>query len=382
MTGNRLLIDASAGFNQGAGIGRYTREILRHSLPGLAESFDLSIWYASAGGTHPPQKQEALAAIPAELHRNIRRSLFSRRLIDRLERFSFQIPQSWLANRSDIAYSPDFTLPGERSTGGMVTVHDLAFEIIPEAYPAGLLHFLQAVVPKNIRRAERIGVVSRTTRIDVVERYNIPQDRVVVIPNAADQRFFDATPLPTDRRSELGIPDDYLLAVGTIEPRKNYATLLDAQAIAFEATRRPLVIVGRSGWENAAEMRRIRELEATGAVIPLLNASDADLPGLYAGAATLIYIPLYEGFGLPVVEAMAAGVPVITSDIPTVREVAAGKATVVPARNVNEVAEAIRAIDSGAAMATSDELRQAARAYDWETSGGILIETLRQMSTT
>jgi glycosyltransferase involved in cell wall biosynthesis len=381
MTGRRLLIDASAGFNQGAGIGRYTREILRHSLPGLAETFDLTLWYASDSGAHPPHKADALAAIPADLRRAIKRSAWSRSMIDRLERFSIQIPQSIIAGRSDLAYSPDFTLPGERGNGSMVTVHDLAFEIIPEAYSPGLLHFLQAVVPKNIRRAERIAVVSRTTRIDVVERYNIPSDRVVVIPNAADSRFFEAKPIPPERRAELGLPDDFLLAVGTIEPRKNYATLLQAQAQAFGATKRPLVVVGRSGWQNDAEMRLMGELKRTGAVIPILNASDADLPGLYAGAATLIYIPLYEGFGLPVLEAMAAGTPVITSDIPTVREVASGKATIVPARDVGLVAEAIRAVGVSQPLASTDELQSAARAYDWATSGGILIETLRQMGT-
>src|SRR5690349_17440237 len=137
----------------------------------------------------------------------------------------------------------------------MITVHDVAFELIPDAYPPGLLSYLRTVVPRNARRADLVAVVSRTTRIDVVERYNLSADRVVVIPNAADDRFFGAQPLSAERRRELGVPDDYLLTVGTIEPRKNYRTLLAAQRRAFGTTGRPLIVVGRAGWGNRDEMR-------------------------------------------------------------------------------------------------------------------------------
>ena len=140
----------------------------------------------------------------------------------------------------------------------MITVHDVAFELIPEVYPAGLLQYLRTVVPRNVRRADLIAVVSRTTRIDIVERYNVDSDRVVVIPNAADDRFFNSNSLGAARRHELGIPDDFLLTVGTIEPRKNYRTLLVAQKRAFAQTGRPLVVVGRSGWGNQEEMRLLR----------------------------------------------------------------------------------------------------------------------------
>jgi glycosyltransferase involved in cell wall biosynthesis len=165
------------------------------------------------------------------------------------------------------------------------------------------------------------------------------------------------------------------LTVGTIEPRKNYRTLLEAQRHVFPSTGRPLVVVGRSGWHNEAEMRLIAELTRTGAVIPLVNAPDDILPALYAGAHALAYVPLYEGFGLPVLEAMAAGVSVVTSDIPSIREIAAGKSTVVQASNVESVALGLREVQ----RATSSEamaLREAARAYVWDQSGTILVDTI------
>jgi glycosyltransferase involved in cell wall biosynthesis len=379
MSGKRLLIDASAGFNQGAGIGRYSRCLLGAALPALAQQFAVRVWYASESRARARFHDEAIAAVPGPLKSRVQRSRWSRKRIDQVARLPIDVPMRLLAGPADIAYSPDFTLPGSFGGPGMITIHDVAFEIIPEAYPDGLLSDLRTVVPKTIRRAEVVAVVSRTTRIDVVERYNLDAGRVVVIPNAADERFFDACPLSEDRRSALGIPDDFLLTVGTIEPRKNYETLLRAQAKAFESNGRPLVVVGRPGWHNREVTRLIAEMADRGAVVPLIDAADADLPGLYAGATALAYVPLYEGFGLPVLEAMAAGSAVIASDIPSVKEIAAGFATTVPVRDVDRLAEAL----SSATRPTEDQraaFRRAARQYSWQTSGTILTDTLSSLA--
>lgn len=378
MTRTRLLIDASAAVNQGAGIGRYSRELLRSALPDLAGLFEICLWYAQDGKT-APFLDDFKRSVPPDLQSSLRRSRYSRRRIDQIARMLVDVPSSLFSARGDLGYSPDFTLPGTMTCPTMVTVHDIAFEVIPEAYPAGLRTYLKRVVPVNVRRSTRVAVVSQTTRIDVVERYNVSPSKVVVIPNAADERFFSAIPLTARRRAELGVPDDYVLTVGTIEPRKNYANLLAAQRLAFPTTGRPLVVVGRSGWQNQLEMTLIHELGSEGSVIPLLNASDADLPGLYAGAQSLIYVPLYEGFGLPVLEAMASGAPVITSDIPSVKEVAAGYATIVRPSDPGQIAEALIAVD-GDTTERIHERRAAASRYSWAASGTILTDALRQLA--
>ncbi len=375
MSQPRLLIDSSAGFNQGAGIGRYSRSVLRAALPSLQSDFDIRLWYASDTRHGARFEREAMDAIPPSLQGHVKRSRWSRRRVDQFARLPIDVPTRLIAGAADVAYSPDFTLPGQFGGAGMITVHDVAFELIPEAYPAGLLQYLRTVVPRNVRRADVVAVVSRTTRIDVVERYNVDSERVVVIPNAADDRFFGASSLGSARRQELGIPDDFLLTVGTIEPRKNYRTLLAAQKIAFLKTGRPLVVVGRSGWGNRDEMQMLNELADEGAAIPLLNADDADLPGLYCDARAVVYVPLYEGFGLPVLEAMASGAPVITSDIPSVKEVAAGHATIVPPLDVEQMAESMASPVARSAEFRAS-LRDAARAYSWEASGTILREAL------
>jgi len=379
MSQPRLLIDASAGFNQGAGIGRYSRSLLRAALPELAGDFDLKLWYACDSKHEAPFEHQAIEAIPDTLRSRVTRSRWSRRRIDQFSRLPIEIPTRFFAGAADIAYSPDFTLPGVFGGAGMITVHDVAFELIPEAYPPGLLSYLRTVVPSNVRRSELVAVVSRTTRIDVVERYNVPAHRVVVIPNAADERFFSAEPLSDRRRQELNVPDDYLLTVGTIEPRKNYRTLLTAQQLAYPATKRPLVVVGRAGWHNRDEMALIQQLADQGAVVPLIDAQDEDLPGLYAGATTVVYVPLYEGFGLPVLEAMAAGAAVITSDIPSVREVAAGHATIVPPRDADKLAEALSNIAPTTAESRA-AFKAAAREYSWQSSGSILRNTLTDLA--
>lgn len=379
MTGQRLLVDASAGFNQGAGIGRYTRGLIGAAFPAISGQFDARLWYAPDCPGEPPFAKAFLHELPPNGVASVRRARLSRRRIDQLARLPLTARAEWLTGAFDLCYSTDFTIPGRTNRPSMVTVHDLAFEVVPEAYPPGLLRYLRTVVPIAVRRATQVAVVSQTTRSDVIERYRVSAERVIVIPNAADRRFFEPSPLRESTRVELGVPDDYVLAVGTIEPRKNYRTLLEAQRRSFSITQRPLVVVGRSGWNNDAEMRLLAELQQTGAVVPLLNAPDSLLPGLYAGAAAAVYVPLYEGFGLPILEAMAAGTSVIASDIPSVREFANETATFVDASSVEAVAVGL----SRAQRAThldSERLRRAAGRYSWEQSGTILVDTLAALS--
>jgi glycosyltransferase involved in cell wall biosynthesis len=375
MTGKRLLIDVSSGVNQGAGIGRYARHLIGAAYPALASRYDVCLWYAADGTGEPPFARAFRSEIPREAAASLSRARFTRRRIDQLARLPISVRAEWLAGRFDACYSPDFTVPGATDRLTIVTVHDVAFEIVPEAYPPGLLRYLRTVVPINVHRARQVIVVSKSTWIDVVERYNVPEEKIRIIPNAAAERFFAAVPLEEQRRIELGIPDDYVLAVGTVEPRKNYLTLLEAQRLAYPATGRPLVVVGRSGWQNQAEMRLLAQMAARGEVVPLLNADDADLPGLYAGAHALAYVPHYEGFGLPVLEAMAAGTSVVASDIPALREIGSGMATLVEGSSVDSIASSLRQIKR-ATKADSLRLKEAARHYSWQESGTILVDTV------
>src|SRR5947209_237676 len=219
----RILVDASAAFNQGAGIGRTSRNLLAAARAGLNEA-EFVLWYAPERPGQPPFAREMLEQFPTDPE--VIRARFSRRRADQLLfRANAPIPFQALAGRGDIAYSPDFTVPHGWRIPNVITVHDLAFMIRPQTAPEPLRQYLNAVVPRQIARAARVVAVSETTKRDVVERLGVDPEKIVVIPNGVDSCFFEAKPLEPRYRAALGLPDRYLLIVGTIEPRKNHLNL-------------------------------------------------------------------------------------------------------------------------------------------------------------
>ena len=376
----RLLIDLSAAFNQGAGIGRYARNLVGAAAPELGSIFDLTGWYApdpTSGDSFHDLANSSLGHLAGMS----RRSPLSRRRIDQLW---FRLPLAatarLLAPGASVVYSPDFTAPPVAGAAVVVTVHDLAFLKAPEHCPVALRRYLTSVVPRQIERASRVVVVSEATREDLISTYSVDSRRISVIPNAADERFFGASRLTDNDRLRLGLPERYLLSVGTLEPRKNHRTIFRAMERIFAETGVPLVVVGRDGWSNAEIRAAMRTLVGVGAVVDLTNADDAQLPGLYAGAAGVLQLSWYEGFGIPVVEALAAGAPVLASDIPAHREVAAGAATLVAPGDVDAVVAAtLRMLeDSGRRHPGPGEA--AARAFSWGRSGTMLAELLREVN--
>lgn len=375
----RLLIDLSAAFNQGAGIGRYARNLVGAAAPELSREFELAGWYAPDPATEHRFRDLASRSL-GELAGAAHRSPLSRRRIDQLWfRMPLGITARLLVPRAAVVYSPDFTAPPILDAETIVTVHDLAFLKTPEHCPEPLRRYLTMVVPTQLERARRVAVVSEATRHDVIETYRIDERLVTVIPNAADDRFFDAAALSEDARTAHGVPERYLLTVGTLEPRKNYPTIFAAMERIYAETRIPLVVVGRDGWANAEIRRTMTGLVARGMVIDVTNANDDLLPGLYGGAAAVIQLSWYEGFGIPVIEALAAGAPVVASDIPAHREVAGGAATLVPPGDLDAVVAATLETLTGHAMHDPGLARRAARRFSWDRSGTMLAELLREV---
>jgi glycosyltransferase involved in cell wall biosynthesis len=283
------------------------------------------------------------------------------------------------AGTARVAYSPDFTVPAAGKARRAITIHDLAWQIYPELAPPGLRRFLDRVVPAQLEAADRVFTVSESSKVDILERYQIEAERIVVAPNGVADRFLAVDPGNTLPVSSVSLPEEYLLMVGSIEPRKNYINIL--RAIDLVAGCPVLVIAGGRGWADEAIVEWIGHAERSGRVIALGHVPDEDLPMLYAGAAAVISPSWYEGFGLPVLEGLAAGSRVVASDVPAHREVAGSLAIYVQPADAESIADGIiTALDLGKPSdAEKSSQRVWAGRYSWDDSADRVYQTLREL---
>lgn len=261
-------------------------------------------------------------------------------------------------DRIDVFHHTYFPLPAgvERVSRTVLTLHDLIQRGMPEAYTAPRRWFTNLTQPPALRRANAIVVVSEAVREDL-RRFHPELDpaKVHVVPNAVGEAYLArgaGAPTPAARarvRDRYGLPAEYLLGVGHLEPRKNWARLIRAYA----ALRRrrgpdvpPMVVVGGANWKfddiyEAAETGEARE-----SVIFTGFVQEEDLPEVYAGARAFAYPSLYEGFGIPVLEAMACGVPVLTSNVTALPEIAGDAALLVDPYDVDAMADGLERLVS------------------------------------
>lgn len=377
----RIGVDASAAFNQGGGIGRYARHLLSATSRALPDAAFRLVYAPSQSGTAPFAKivQDMFSA---DANVIAKRLPISRRRADQLW-FRARLPLllECATGRIDLAYSPDFTVPPTWTATRVPTIHDLAFDILPDLTPPRLRAYLGATVPRQIDGAAHIVTVSQTTRNDLEERFHVRPDRLRVVANGVDPRFFQAAPLSSKAQHHLALPTSYLLAVGTIEPRKNLTLLFDALRMGGDIDL-PLVVAGRPGWQGTQIVENAIDLVHAGRVRFLDYVPEPLLPGLYAGASTLIYPSHYEGFGLPVIEALAVGIPVVTSTAPAMVEVAGGVAYHADPNDAEDLLQGIRGALS--ASSRSDGMRRqrqtVARRYDWTAAGQALASIFNELN--
>ena len=372
----RALVEASAAFDQTAGIGRYSRNILGTVIPMLPD-WEWRLLHAPAG----PSAKDAERPWLPPFNGKVVRLPISRRRADRLW-FRVRAPMDiqFLTGRGNVLYSPDFTAPPAIRVPRIVTVHDLAFLTHPEQTTPALRSYLSGVVPRQVARADVVAVVSEATKCDVIERLRVPEARVVVIRNGIEPRFFEAPILRAQDREALGVPERFLLMVGTIEPRKNHLGVLRALQTMPASDRLPLVIAGRPGWGYEETVALARRMEADGLVHLLDYVPEAVLPSLYASAAVVLYPSWTEGFGLPILEAFAAGAPVITGTAPALREVAGDLATFVDPADTSAIAAAIASHVTGSVQENGAVERiSRARSFSWHEPAARLATVFESM---
>lgn len=376
----RIGVDLAAAVNQRAGIGRYARGVL--SALAAETTGD---WFLGVA----PQPNDTAYDGPLPRFgrgRTVTLPISERHLWIAWQRLRLPLPPDLLSPRLDVFYNPDFLLPRLAYAQGVCTVHDLGFITVPECSFPNLREHLLRAVPWSLRRARRVVAVSEHTKRDLVTLLGVPAERIHVAGNAPDGQFCPVEDVAwrAAERARLAVPERFLLAVGTLEPRKNLVRLFEALALMrHRGYRMPLVVAGREGWLYEPIYRRVEEMDLRECVRFLPGPSDRDLMALYNLCDVMVFPSLYEGFGVPPLEALACGAVVVSSNAASLPEVLGDAALFVDPYDVESMAAAI-------ARAIEDlELRRLLRArgpamaarYTWAESARRVRAALREATS-
>ena len=270
-----------------------------------------------------------------------------------IPRVGYAMPRAARHDHLDLLHVT-YTLPPFLRCRTVVTVHDISYAFFPQAFSRRDRLLLSVAVPSSMRRADRVITVSESARRDIIRHYRIAEHKIVAIPEAAEEHF---TPIRACDdlarvRTRYQLPERYILAVGNLQPRKNLRRLIEAFAFLKGAERVPqrLVLVGKGLWRESEIFDDIRARGLEGEIIATGYVPDADLPALYSAADVFVYPSLYEGFGLPPLEAMACGTPVIASTASSLPEVVGDAALLVDPLHTGELVMALRRVLTDGAL--------------------------------
>lgn len=319
----RVGIDYTAAVRQGAGIGRYTRNLVR-ALADLDAENQYTLFVAGGWG-----EGDGLGAWPANFR--IRPVPLSDRWVHILwQRMRLPIPVQLITGPLDLFHSPDFVLPPTGRTPAILTVHDLSFLRVPRFFVPGFRDYLEGAVSRAVKRARHILADSESTRRDLVELMAVAPERVSVLYPGVESRFGPVgdTDVLDRVRTYYDLPERFILGLSTLQPRKNFDGLIESyHRLLQTANSEPeiadvhLVIVGGQGWMYEDTLSLVKRLGLETRVHFPGFVADEDLPALYSLAQVFAFPSWYEGFGLPVLEAMACGTPVVAADNSSLPEV-------------------------------------------------------------
>jgi glycosyltransferase involved in cell wall biosynthesis len=357
----RIAIDATAIPRLMAGAGVYTYELIR-ALPDVEGDHDYLVFARSDAFDGLARRHPNLRVVRVRAPTRPGRLLWEQTAL----------PLALRRARIDVLHSPHHTTPAlALGCRRVVTLHDVTFFLVPERYPPARRLYFRAVTRASARLADALITPSEAVKGDVVRILRVLPERVTAVPEAAAPAYAPVdAPEALDRvRRKYRLPERYVLSVGSLEPGKNRRRLIAACARLRErGVEHHLVISGQRAWRYEDELDVVRQLGLDDRVHVLGFVDGADMPALYSAADLLAFPSLYEGFGLPVLEAMACGTPVITSSVSALPEVAGDAALLVDPADVSALAESMeRALTDGALRA---DLRarglERARMFSWE----------------
>jgi glycosyltransferase involved in cell wall biosynthesis len=341
------------------GVGNYTRHLLIHML--------------ALGGDHGflllSNRAEATVDFPDSARVRPMIQPFPSRMLW----MQSVLPRLLRELQLDVCHYPNSIGPLASPCRYVVTIHDMTLSFLPQFHPWRKRMIVRPLIPLVARRAERIITVSEHARDDIVRLLRVPRTQVVVIPEAAAPMFQVTSPVAQAQvRARYNLRGPYLLYVGTLEPRKNLARLIRAwhRLRRSGAIPHQLVLVGGRGWQDGELRRAIRSVDCGDALRVLGYVPTSDLPALYSAADAFAFPSLAEGFGLPVIEAMACGTPALISTALALRELAGDAALAVEPCDERAIADALDQLLNDAAL--RDDLRarglQRAATFTWEAA--------------
>lgn len=301
-----IYIDVSAAINNRAGLGRYTRSLTEALIQEMRTP--PTLFYNRTGQAQLLPEWENVPQRAIRLgYKPWRMAVW----MGQLARMSF----GRLAPDATLLHATEHLLMPLRGVPSVMTVHDLIYKLFPQHHKRLNYWFLNAAMPLFVRRADAIIAISQATKNDLIRYYGTPDSKITVVHEAAAPHFRVVSNSEVARvRAKYNLPERFLLAVGTIEPRKNYARLAESLAeLRRDDHRLKLVVVGAKGWLVEGFFERVKELDLEDAVLLPGYVPDADLPAVFRAATVYVMASVYEGAGLPVLEAMACGAPVVSS---------------------------------------------------------------------
>ena len=355
-----IYYDISAAVHAHPGLGRYADSLGRALLQAHGEAMAL-FYYGDGMARLPP----GLEGVPC------------RAVVAGRKRWRMQVWLGQLLRRgmdhllpgAELYHATEHLLLSLRDTPTVLTVHDLIYRLYPRYHKAQNYLYLNVAMPLFCRRADAIVAVSQRTKQDLVRCYRLPPDKVTVIYEAAAPRF---TPQPEVRvaeaRARYGLPARYLITVCAIEPRKNHAGFLRAfEALCRDDPDLYWTIVGGKGWLYEGFFAALERSPARERVLLPGYVEDEDLAAVYAGALAFVFPSFGEGFGLPPLEAMGCGVPVVSSDAFSLPEVGGDAARYFDPHDTEQMIQVTRAVLADAGLRAEmrhQGLAQAAR-FSW-----------------
>ena len=389
----KLLVNLSSLNHPLTGIGEYTLNLVKEmldddqvkDLKGIRSSKyldrdQISVLISSLEQGH--QIDQPLTRYLKKMSRLKLIARIARKAINAYREISFRFYRNMLKHY--IYWEPNYICLNHQGVC-VPTVHDLSHLICPQFHPKARVKYLKAELPRTLARAKHVIVVSQYTKQSVMEHFDLDDQQITVVPPSVKSEYYPRTASECAQlKKRLGLPENFILFVGTLEPRKNLQGLLLAYKLLSTELKSqyPLILSGRKGWLLEDIEQILQPMLDSGEVMWLGYLNSKDLPALYSSATAFTYVSHFEGFGMPIAEAMACGTAVIASDNTAMKEASGGAVCIVSPHSIGSIAQGMRKVllDSSYRIECETKGLEISKNRSWKVSKQLLVAALSNLN--